>query len=175
MTMSQTTTRDGARSGTLSLPTKTAAPPQAKTIKIPKPLNPDRGALETSADVSVDLEPRHRKGPPRIKQALDELAKSLVELTRDVPLEPRDTRSPRLSLAVVELAPECPTEVIIDALRAYALGACEPERVDAKELKHALHGCVNNARLIRFRAMLESAISIIEERRVEGAREQQSQ
>jgi hypothetical protein len=173
MTMATTTTRTPTRSGTLHLPCckKDAAPAPAKTVTVPKPLNPDRGVIETHADVSPDLAPEHRKGPPRVKQAQGELARSLVELTADVPVEPRDTRSLRLTLAIVELAPECPPELITDALRAYALGADEMERVAAKELRHALFGCVNNARLARFKAMIESAIAIIEERRVEDARQ----
>jgi hypothetical protein len=173
MTMTTTTTRDGARP-TLHLPSKadkapptakTTAPP-TKTLKIPKPLDPNRGALETNADVSPDLAPEHRKGPSRIKAALNDLARSLIELTADVPIEPRDTRHLRLALAVVELAPECPPSLITNALRAYALGADEAERVEANELGRAIHGSVTNARLARFRLMFESAISIIEARRI---------
>jgi hypothetical protein len=177
-----TTTRKDARPGTLHLPTKKdkappapakiAAPAPMKPVAIPKALHADRSAIESNVDVGCDLAPEHRKGPPRIKQALNELARSLVELTRDVPLEPRDTRSLRLALAVVELAPECPPALISNALRAYALGASEADRVAAHELQHAVFGCVNNARLIRFKAMIESAIAVVEQRRMEGAREQ---
>ncbi|HEY8124553.1 MAG TPA: hypothetical protein VIF88_03925 [Methylocystis sp.] len=96
MTMTNTTTRDGARPGTLHLPTKTTAPAPMKPIAIPKPLDPNRAVVESNADVSVDLAPEHRKPMPRVKAAQCELAKSLIELTRDVPLEPRDTRQLRL-------------------------------------------------------------------------------
>jgi hypothetical protein len=173
---SATATHNGARSGTLHLPTKkdkAATPakttaPATKTVAIKKPLNPERGVVETSIDVSVDLEPQHRRGPPRRQQALDDLAKSLIELTRDVTLEPRDTRSLRLALAVAELAPECPPSLITNALRAYALGACESERVAAHELQHAVFGCVTGAKLARFKAMLESAIAVVEAKRGES-------
>ncbi len=66
MTMSiDSTTKKPTRPGTLHLPCckKDAAP--AKTVPIPKPLNPDRGVIETTVDVSADLAPAHRKGPPR--------------------------------------------------------------------------------------------------------------
>ncbi len=174
MIMTNSTTRNPTRPGTLHLKcfAKTdapaPAPAPAKPLRVPKMLHPDRGALETRVDVSPDLALEHRRGPPRVKQALGELAKALVALTRDVPAEPRDTRSLRLTLAVIELAPECPTALVTDALRAYALGAPEAdeiERAAAKELKHALWGCVNNARLIRFKAMIESAIGVVEQRR----------
>ncbi|MGC1860307.1 MAG: hypothetical protein WA733_04080 [Methylocystis sp.] len=180
MTMT-TTPRKDARP-TLHSPTKKdkapapakIAAPATKTLTIPKPLNPERGVVETSIDVSVDLEPQHRRGPPRRQQALDNLAKSLIELTRDVPLEPRDTRSLRLALAVVALAPECPTAFLTNALKSYAAEREESERLAAEELRRAIFRSVNSARLIRFKPMFESAIAVVEQRRVEAAGEQLS-
>jgi hypothetical protein len=67
-----------------------------------------RFVIETNAEVSSNLAPEHRKQPPvKVKGALLELARSLVELTADVPAEPSDTRTLRLTLAVIDLAPEC--------------------------------------------------------------------
>lgn len=177
MAMIENTNKKSTRPGTLHLPCfeKTAAPSlaPAKPITIKKPLDVDRGALETRADVSPDLAPQYRKGPSRAKAALNELAASLVALTADVAPEPRDTRSLRLALAVVDLAPECAPGFIGAALKAFAESedTPEPERAAAGELRRAVTGVVLSARLIRFKAMLESAISIIEARRVEAARE----
>jgi hypothetical protein len=168
MSMTSTTTRP-----TLHLPTKTIAPAPAKTITISRPLNPDRGVVETSADVSVDLAPEHRKKPSRFKHAQDDLARSLIELTANIPVEPRDKRSLRLALAVVELAPECPCAFLTNALKSYAAEREEPERLAAEELRRAIFGAVNSARLARFKPMFESAIAVVEQRRVEAPSEKE--
>ena len=169
--VSTMTMTNSTRSGTLHLPCfkKDAAP--VKPVPIPKPINVDRGVVETRADVSASLAPEHRKGP-RIKGALNELAASLVALTADVAPEPRDTRSLRLTLAVIALAPECPPALVTYALKTYAADAPEPDRLAAEELRRAVFGSINSARLARFKAMIESAITVIDERRVEAPSEQ---
>lgn len=116
--------------------------------------------------MSADLATAHRTPmPPRVKASYDELAGSLIDLTRSIAKEPKDTRALRLTLAVIELTPECSPSFTTSALRTYAKNGPEAERIAAEELRVAIHRTVNNARLIRFRAMVESAIAVLDERR----------
>ncbi len=155
-------------SGTLSLPQ--TKKPAATKVTIRPPLDPERYALATKADASADLPPEHRRPIPRsVRAARSELAQSLIELTRDVPIEPKATRRLRLALAVIDLTPELPASFVTAALYSAAADAPEDQRGEIEELRRSVFGTVNDARLARFRAMAESALAIAEERHAAAA------
>jgi hypothetical protein len=113
-------------------------------------------ALDTGEDVSADLAPEHRTAVPR--KGHIPIAEALVACVRDVPREPVATRMLRLALAVIDLAPELPPGFVTLALRQYEAVAEDPEKREAEELRRALTGTVMNARLARFRRMVEGAL-----------------
>ncbi len=136
--------------------------PKWGTPPIPKPRY-KVVALETTEDVSPGLAPEHRKGVPR--KGHIPIAEALVACVRDVPLEPKATRMLRLTLAVIDLAPELPPRFVTLGLRDYEAIAGEEEKRAAMELRHAITGTVMSARLVRFRGMVESALEIAETQR----------
>ncbi len=171
--MSNAETLTPRRTGTIHLPGAKPTPPQPAPIPMPPR---DKFKIETTADVSKELAPEHRKEPiPRechklpakIKEHFDAVAKMLIERTREIPAKPKDTRQLRLMRAVIEAAPGYTPGAIGAALRAYALGATDEERTAVEELRQAVGGVVLNMKLARFEAAVASAIAVLEQRRAE--------
>ncbi len=142
-----------------------AAPAPSRTLSLPakKPLKVK--ALEARVDVSPgDLAPQHRASPPR-GGGFVAFAQALLEATAAVSPAPGATRQLRLALAVTEAAPQATPAFVSMALRRLAEASTDPElkRV-AEELRKAVHNAATHARLIRFKAMWESALAGIEAR-----------
>ena len=98
-----------------------------------------------------------------------EFGRSVVELVREIPQEPTETRALRLTLAVIELVPEAPPGYVAMTIRRYSETVEGAERAAADELRRAVWGTTTSARLIRFKAMLQSALAILDAQRVKSS------
>ncbi|MGC1864393.1 MAG: hypothetical protein WA733_25555 [Methylocystis sp.] len=162
--------------GTIGLPRKPPAPtapePEAKpkTTRAPIPARAKKSApdkqLPGAVDLAVDLAPEHRHGPRKVGGAARmEFVLKLMEAARGAPLEPTDTRQLRLALAMAEAFPTHTPAYLTWVLRDFIDANPEHELTQAaRELRAAIFGATNHAKLARFAPMLRGALEVVERR-----------
>jgi hypothetical protein len=135
----------------------------ARSSKPARTLEQDTFALPGDVDLAVDLAPEHRRCPTKSRGTVPAFVLKLVEATRGAPTEPTNTRQLRLALATAEAFPAHTPAYLTWTLRAFVDKNPKHELADAaRELRAAIFGATNHAKLARFAPMLRGAVDVID-------------